>query len=132
MRLMVRCVVAVSFVVTTGCASIVSHTRYPVTVDAESSGRLIVEDHQGTTYYEGPPPADLTLPASDGYFQSALYRATLYPDDGSRISRPFGGQIDLWYLGNVVFGGYIGFLIVDPATGAMWRIEPTIQLDSAS
>jgi hypothetical protein len=29
-----------------------------------------------------------------------------------------------WYLfGNVVFGGLIGILIVDPATGAMWALD---------
>ena len=28
-----------------------------------------------------------------------------------------------WYIGNVVFGGLIGLLIVDPETGAMWRLD---------
>jgi hypothetical protein len=28
-------------------------------------------------------------------------------------------------LGNIVFGGLIGLLIVDPATGAMWKLEET-------
>ncbi len=28
-----------------------------------------------------------------------------------------------WYAGNIVFGGLIGILIVDPATGAMWDIK---------
>jgi len=30
-----------------------------------------------------------------------------------------------WYLaGNIVFGGIAGWLIVDPLTGAMWRLSP--------
>ncbi|MEW6291598.1 MAG: hypothetical protein AB1545_17315, partial [Thermodesulfobacteriota bacterium] len=30
-----------------------------------------------------------------------------------------------WYiLGNLLFGGLIGYLIVDPATGAMWNLTP--------
>lgn len=28
-----------------------------------------------------------------------------------------------WYFGNLLLGGVIGMLIVDPATGAMYRIE---------
>ena len=28
-----------------------------------------------------------------------------------------------WYLGNIIFGGLIGALIVDPATGAMWTFK---------
>jgi hypothetical protein len=29
-----------------------------------------------------------------------------------------------WYFGNVVFGGLIGMLIVDPLTGAMYNLTP--------
>ena len=29
-----------------------------------------------------------------------------------------------WYFGNLVFGGLIGMLIVDPLTGAMYNLEP--------
>ncbi len=28
-----------------------------------------------------------------------------------------------WYIGNFLFGGLIGLLIVDPATGAMWTLD---------
>ncbi len=30
--------------------------------------------------------------------------------------------LDGWYIGNIIFGGLIGFLIVDPLTGAMWKL----------
>jgi len=29
-----------------------------------------------------------------------------------------------WYIGNLLFGGLIGLLIVDPLTGAMWTLDP--------
>ena len=29
-----------------------------------------------------------------------------------------------WYWGNLLIGGLIGMLAVDPATGAMWSITP--------
>jgi len=32
--------------------------------------------------------------------------------------------VDGWYFGNVLFGGLIGILIVDPATGAMYTLKP--------
>lgn len=36
------------------------------------------------------------------------------------------GKIDVgWYLvGNIFIGGLIGWLIVDPLTGAMWTLSP--------
>ena len=35
-------------------------------------------------------------------------------------------ELDGWYIGNIVFGGLIGMLIVDPATGAMWRLDDSV------
>jgi hypothetical protein len=35
-----------------------------------------------------------------------------------------------WYLGNLLFGGLVGLLVVDPATGAMFRLpeDATVNL----
>ena len=32
-------------------------------------------------------------------------------------------KINGWYFGNILIGGLIGFLIVDPASGAMFRLD---------
>jgi hypothetical protein len=32
-------------------------------------------------------------------------------------------KLNGWYFGNVFLGGLIGMLIVDPATGAMFRLD---------
>ena len=29
-----------------------------------------------------------------------------------------------WYFGNILFGGLIGMIAVDPATGAMYTLQP--------
>ncbi len=34
--------------------------------------------------------------------------------------------LDGWYIGNILFGGLIGMLIVDPATAAMWKLDDRI------
>ncbi len=36
------------------------------------------------------------------------------------ITSPLNG----WYVGNIIFGGLLGILIVDPLTGAMWTLSP--------
>jgi len=36
------------------------------------------------------------------------------------------GTMDGWYIGNLLFGGILGFLVIDPATGAMWKL-PNIE-----
>ncbi len=37
----------------------------------------------------------------------------------------FDTKLDGWYFGNLIFGGLLGILIIDPATGAMWRLDET-------
>ena len=39
------------------------------------------------------------------------------------------GKLDGWYFGNLLFGGLIGMVIVDPITGAMYRLEKSYILD---
>jgi hypothetical protein len=36
---------------------------------------------------------------------------------------PVEFKLDGWYFGNILLGGLIGMLIIDPATGAMYKLE---------
>jgi hypothetical protein len=36
---------------------------------------------------------------------------------------PIHSTLNGWYFGNILIGGVIGLLIIDPATGAMWKIK---------
>jgi hypothetical protein len=45
---------------------------------------------------------------------------------GETQSIPISASINGWYVGNLLFGGLIGFLIVDPATGAMWKLDDAV------
>ena len=39
-------------------------------------------------------------------------------------SQTLQSSMDGWYWGNFLFGGLIGMLAVDPATGAMYKLPP--------
>lgn len=112
----------------TGCASIVSNSTYPVTFDSNPTGAYItISDENGNMIYKGSAPMTLTLDASDvisdGFFDPSTYdvEASLAGHNPGRTSISAG--LDGWYIGNILFGGLIGFLIVDPLTGAMWRLD---------
>ncbi|QYM78788.1 hypothetical protein K0B96_16015 [Horticoccus luteus] len=39
----------------------------------------------------------------------------------SPLIRP---EMSGWYWGNILFGGLIGMIVVDPITGSMWNLSP--------
>ncbi|BCS54900.1 hypothetical protein GSVR_32080 [Geobacter sp. SVR] len=67
-------------------------------------------------------PFTATLDASSGFFQNARYKIKLTKEGYLPYETHIDGKINGWYFGNVVFGGLIGILLVDPASGAMWKI----------
>lgn len=36
--------------------------------------------------------------------------------------------LDGWYFGNIVFGGLLGILVIDPYTGAMYRLPERVDV----
>jgi hypothetical protein len=63
------------------------------------------------------------LPSGKGFFTSATYTFTFEKEGYEPTIVTRSAKFNGWYIGNLVFGGPIGFLIVDPITGAMWRFN---------
>lgn len=119
-------IVVAGAVVLAGCASIVSKSEYPVAVTSNPTGAdFTVKRANGLPIASGVTPATITLAASDGYFKPAKYTVE-FRRKGVAQSVPLTAKIDGWYFGNILFGGLIGLLIVDPATGAMWSLKDTV------
>jgi hypothetical protein len=114
----------VCLAVFSGCASIVSKSNYRVTVNSTPPGaKITVSDDDGFEVYSGITPAKFKLKAGAGYFKKASYTVTFEKDGFDKRTIPILFNLDGWYLGNLLIGGFIGFLIIDPATGAMWKID---------
>jgi len=62
------------------------------------------------------------LKSGAGFFQRAKYTIKFTKPGFATQTIPLEASVNGWYFGNLVFGGWIGMLIVDPATGAMYRI----------
>ncbi len=114
-----------------GCASIVGKNMYPVTINSHPDEAVIViKDEKGKVMYKGKTPTTITLSSGEAYFHAKNYSITFskpgYEDQTTEIKAGLSG----WYFGNILFGGLIGLLIVDPLTGNMWKLptETTITL----
>jgi hypothetical protein len=107
------------------CASIVSKSVYPVKISSRpDSANVSVTDIKGREVFFGVTPVTVSLKAGSGYFQGAEYNVTFKKDGYSDFSTKINRDLNLWYIiGNAFIGGLIGYLIVDPATGAMWTLD---------
>ena len=113
------------------CASIVDggKTR-PVSINSATTGQeFIIKNKAGKTVHRGTTPAIVNLNRSgSGYFEKEQY--TIQLTDGSGVASVKSSASGWYIAGNIVFGGLIGWLIVDPATGAMYNLKPdTVNLN---
>jgi len=113
------------------CASIFSKKVYQVPFSsAPSSVKLTIIDNNKRTQtdansivYTGKTPTTVALNASAGFFKKASYEITFELEGSQSIKMPLEAKIDGWYFGNLLLGGVIGMLIVDPATGKMFALQ---------
>lgn len=113
-----------------GCASIISDSSYPVTISSSPDGvRYTVKNtKKGYDVMSGVTPATISLSAKNGFFSKASYMVTFQKKGYDSMTIPLKAGMDGWYVGNILFGGILGFLIIDPATGAMWKLEDHVQV----
>ena len=105
------------------CASIVSHSRWPVTVSSAPIGATVsILNRRGTEVYSGTTPAAVSLKSGSSFFKREIYTLKFSMPGYDTKTTQLEADVNGWYFGNIVFGGFIGLLIVDPATGAMYRI----------
>jgi len=109
---------------TTSCASIVSKSSYPISINsAPSNSKVTVTNKRGIEVFKGNTPANVSLAAGNGFFSKANYQIKFEKEGYESKIVPVEFKIDGWYFGNILIGGFLGFLIIDPATGAMFKLD---------
>lgn len=117
------------FSLCTGCASIVSDSQYPVSITSTpDNAKFVITNKSGYTIQQGVTPSIVTLQAGAGYFKSGQYTIKVSKEGYADTTYTLTGSIDGWYWGNILLGGLIGMLIVDPATGAMYKLPATVNI----
>ncbi|MCU6511730.1 hypothetical protein NLK75_01560 [Escherichia coli] len=110
-----------------GCATIVGDETQLVQVNSNPSGASFnVKDESGVIVAQGKTPQGVTLAKSDGsYFGKKSYQITMEKDGYEPVTLPIKANANGWYIGgNLVFGGLIGWLAVDPFNGGMYTLKP--------
>jgi hypothetical protein len=109
-----------------GCASIVHSGNRTITINSEPPGATAsVRTEEGEIVHAQKTPCTVSLEPKRGYFKGQSYVLRLEMPGYESTEVPLKATLSGWYFGNLIFGGLIGMLAVDPNTGAMWNIEPS-------
>ncbi len=106
------------------CATIFGKSSYPVSINSNPSGATVsITDKKSNEVYKGLTPATVTLRSSAGFFSKAEYQVKVTSPGYAEQIIPVNFKLNGWYFGNLLIGGVLGMLIIDPATGAMWKLD---------
>ena len=106
------------------CATIFGKSSYPFSIDTRPEGaQVIITDKKNKEIFKGKTPAALRLKSSAGFFSRAEYQVRLSAPGYDERVIPVNFKLNGWYFGNLLIGGLVGMLIIDPASGAMWKLD---------
>lgn len=115
------------------CATIVSSRQMPTAIDSLPSKMAFkVLDKNGVVVTQGVTPSTATLNRSSGYFQPGKYTIEISKNGKVVGKETISAGINAWYFGNVLLGGLVGMVIVDPLSGAMYRMPESVTVSAAS
>lgn len=106
------------------CASILSTNKYPVLVTSSPNGaEVTIKNLKGEIVAEGQTPLTHVLRSGAGYFKQAYYTVTFSLPEYEERTVPVRFEFDEMYWGNAIAGGVVGMFVVDPLTGAMYKLK---------
>ena len=125
MKLRTSICVGLLALLSSGCASILSKNSYEVAVSSQTADvPITITNEDGREVHRATTPFTVALPASSGFFDGETYTFTSPAGQSTVVT----AKLDPWYLGNLLIGNLIGLLIVDPATGSMWKLPDHVQV----
>ncbi|MBE2896070.1 hypothetical protein HPC38_04175 [Pasteurellaceae bacterium HPA106] len=119
--------VIASSVMLTGCATIMGEETQTVQINSNPDGATyVIKDEKDQVVHKGVTPSTATLVKSDGsYFGKKTYTIFFNKKGYGESVYPLRTSPNGWYIGgNIIFGGLVGWLIVDPLSGKMYNISP--------
>lgn len=115
-----------------GCATIFGQKEYAVTIQSVPKEiNVSVRDLTGKSFFEGKTPATVTLSPNGGFFQNKSYVVSYTKEGFGQANAYLQPEVTgLYIVGNGMLSTYglIGWLIVDPISGGMWRLPTSVEV----
>jgi hypothetical protein len=110
-----------------GCATIIGQPTQTVPIDSDpGAATVLITNEKGLQVHKATTPTSVTLQKSDGSYWGGMdYSVEISLEGYETQVIPIKASPNGWYLGgNLIFGGLIGWFIVDPLNGDMYTLSP--------
>jgi hypothetical protein len=118
-----------------GCASVVGWNAYDVQINSTPPAtEFVIRNAAGEAIAEGVTPTLINLRTSDGLFKPAVYSITSNDANNKPLKHVLRPKINPAYYANFLFGivGLPGALLIDPMTGAMYKLPTTADISQSA
>ena len=110
---------------TSGCASVMASGPRKIPIASQPAGATVsIYNRANELVTSQTAPFVAQLSPKHKFFRGQRYRIVFEMEGYEATEVQLKSRVGPWYLGNLLIGGPAGFLIIDPATGAMFRLEP--------
>jgi len=121
------CILALATTLLGGCATIMGDKTQLMPISSTpSEASVLITDERGVQLFKGLTPTSVALQKSDGsYWGKKNFTVKISKKGYETQVIPVTAKANGWYIGgNLLFGGLIGWFIVDPYNGAMYTLTP--------
>lgn len=119
-----RATIVLAALALSGCASIFSGSTQDVAIRATPGAKFVVTDTYGRKVASGETEGTVNLVRGAGYFSPHAYKVKFTKPGYQNKTLEVNPALNGWYFGNLLLGGFVGMVIVDPLTGAMYNLLP--------
>lgn len=106
-----------------GCATIMNDATHNVQLSSNvPAATYSVKNKNGFVVQNGITPSAVNLNVAAGAYSGEKYMIDFSKDGYLPSSTILDSEVSGWWFGNFVFGGILGFAIIDPISGKMWTL----------
>lgn len=108
-----------------GCATIMDRGSREIPIASQPPGaKVSIYNRSNVLVTSQTAPFVAELNPKHRFFVGQRYRVVFEMEGYETAEVQLKPRISAWYFSNIFLGGPLGMLIVDPATGAMYRLLP--------
>jgi uncharacterized protein YceK len=125
---MKKLICVLSVLIASGCATIMNDASKTVQINSNvPQVNYSIKNKVGSVVQNGVTPSAVTLKVSSGPYSGEKFLIDFTKEGYQPSTAVLDSEISGWWFGNLLlFGGILGFAVIDPISGKMWTLPDSV------